>query len=143
MTDHTQPHAAPAATPPEPGGAGICHAQREWRRVLRDLPVTFVWAYDTAAILPDYDDSEPGMLPAGQLISFAEAAEDPGHYLCDLDDPAWVEKVALPRGRVMRYRPWCSATRLQAVLEAEHFHRLTTAAVRPSRWRRLVRGIVR
>ena len=54
---------------------------REWRRVLRDLPVTFVWAYDTAAILPDYDDSEPGILPAGQLISFAEVTEDPGHCL--------------------------------------------------------------
>lgn len=115
----------------------------EWRLVLCDLPVTFVWAYDTTAILPDYDDSEAGTLPAGQLVSFAEVAEDPGHFLCDLDDPAWVEKAALPRGRVMRFRPWCFATRLQVVLEAEDFHTLTTAAERPSRWRRRVRGMMR
>ena len=116
---------------------------REWRLVLSDVPVTFVWAYDTAAILPDYDDSEAGILPAGQLISFSEVTEDPGHFLCDLDDPAWVEKAALPRGRVTRFRPWCFATRLQVVLQAEHFHTLTTASERPSRWRRLVKGIRR
>lgn len=116
---------------------------REWRLVLSDLPVTFVWAYDTAAILPEYDDSEAGTLPAGQFVSFAEVTEDPGHFLCDLDDPAWVEKAALPRGRVMRFRPWCFATRLQVVLQAEDFYKLTTAAERPSRWRRLVRGIMR
>lgn len=116
---------------------------RVWRLVLCDLPVTFVWAYDTAAILPDYDDSEAGTLPAGQLISFAEVTEDPGHFLCDLDDPAWVEKAALPRGRVMRFRPWCFATRLQVVLQAEDFHTLTTAAERHSWWRRLVRRIMR
>ena len=45
---------------------------REWRLVLSDLPVTFVWAYDTTAILPDHDDSEAGPLPAGQLVSSVE-----------------------------------------------------------------------
>ena len=53
------------------------------------------------------------------------------------------EKAALPPGRVMRLRPWCSATRLQAVLQAEDYHTLTTAAARPPWWRRLCRRAMR
>lgn len=115
----------------------------EWRRTTCELPVTFVWAYDTTAILPDYYDSETGTLPAGQFIMFSEVAEDPGHYLCDLDDPSFVESVSLPTGRIQRFRPWCFATRLQAVLEADHYRTLTTAADRPSWLRRLFRRITR
>lgn len=115
----------------------------EWRRADFDLPVMFVWAYDTIAILPDYEDSEPGTLPAGQLVSCAEVTEDPGHFLCDLDDPTFVERAALPAGRVMRLRPWCFATRLQVVLQAEDLLTLTTPAERTSRWRRLLRRICR
>ncbi len=116
---------------------------REWRRVSSDLPVIFVWAYDTAAILDDYYDSEPGTLPAGQLILFSAVAEDPAHYLCDLDDPSFVENAALPAGRVMRFRPWCSATRLQAVLQVEHYHTQTAATERPSWLKRLIRRMTR
>lgn len=108
-----------------------------------DLPVTFVWAYDTSAILPDYYDSEVGILPAGQFVMFSETAELPGHLLCDLDDPSFVESVALPRGRIQRFRPWCFATRLQAVLGAPQYHNLTVPADRPSWSRRLLRLFTR
>ncbi len=116
---------------------------REWRRTNSELPVTFVWAYDTTAILPDYYDSETGRLPAGQFIMFSDVAEDPSHYLCDLDDPSFVESVSLPVGRIQRFRPWCFATPLQAVLEADHYRDLTTAAERPPWLRRLLRRITR
>lgn len=115
----------------------------EWRRTTAEVPATFVWAYDTTAILPDYYDSEIGKLPAGQLIMFSEFADESGHYLCDLDDPSFVERVSLPVGRIQRFRPFCFATRLQVVLEADHYRNLTTAAQRPSRLKRLLRCLMR
>lgn len=124
-------------------GIGSPQTTQEWRCVSADLPVTFVWAYDTIAILPDYDDSELGTLPAGQFIRFSEVAEVPGHYLCDLEDPSFVESTALPAGRIQRFRPWCFATSLQAVLQADHYHTLTTSAERPSWSQRLLRRISR
>ena len=117
--------------------------KRVWRRTTSELPVTFVWAYDTTAILPDYYDSETGRLPAGQFIMFSDVAEDPSHYICDLDDPSFVENASLPRGRIQRFRPWCFATRLQAVLGADHYRDLTIVAERPSWLRRLFRRITR
>ena len=74
---------------------------------------------------------------------FSDVTEDSGHYLCDLDDPSFVEKMSLPSGRIQRFKPWCSATRLQAVLEAVQYRDLTTLAERPSWLRRLFRRITR
>jgi hypothetical protein len=119
----------------------ISSISKEWRRVSSDLPVTFVWAYDTAAILLDYHDSESGILQEGQLIKFSGVVEDPCHYLCDLDDPSYVEKAALPTGRIQRFRPWCFATRLQVVLAADLYRNLTVSAERPSWTKRLLRRI--
>ncbi len=113
-----------------------------WRRVLADLSVTYVWAYDTAAILDDYYDSEMGILPAGQLVRFsAVAEEDPNYIICDLDNCRFIERTQLPQGRIFRFRPWCSATRLQAVIAVSDYKALTADAVRPSWWRRLFRRI--
>jgi hypothetical protein len=120
---------AGTATAPSP-------STHEWRRTSFDLRVTLVWAYDTTAILPDYDDSKSALLPAGQLLLFSAMADAPGHYLCDLDDPSFVERAALPKGRVQRFRPFCFATRLQAVLTADDYHIHTTPAARPARWHR-------
>lgn len=122
---------------------GDSKTQASWRRVLSNLSVTYVWAYDTAAILDDYDDSETGTLPAGQLIKFSAVSEDPEHLLCDLDDPKMVERTQLPRGRVMRFRPWCFATRLQVIVAAADYERLTTATERVSWLRRFFRNMMR
>ncbi|MEN3939802.1 hypothetical protein WJU23_00790 [Prosthecobacter sp. SYSU 5D2] len=116
--------------------------ESSWRRLNKDLKVTFVWAYDTVAILPEYDDSEPGILPSGQLIKFSESAEFEGHYLCDLDNPTFVESVALPEGRIHRFRPWCFATVLQAVISAEDYHQGTAEAARPAWFKRVIRRIL-
>ena len=112
-----------------------------WKRATADLSATFVWGYDTVAILDpeDYYDFEHGVLPAGQLLRFSADAQEPGFVLCDLDDPRTVERRALPAGRVLRQLPWCFATRLQAVVAASDYQRLTTDAERPSRLRRLAR----
>jgi len=113
-----------------------------WRRVLADVSVTYVWAYDTVAILDDYYDSEAGTLPAGQLVRFSAAAEkDPNYFICDLDDCRFIEHTQLPHGRIFRSRPWCSATRLQAVIAVPDYKALTADAVRPSWWQRLFRRI--
>jgi hypothetical protein len=113
--------------------------EQTWRRVVVDLPVTYVWAYDTVAILDDYYDSEAGTLPAGQLIRFSAAADDPSYFICDLDDPRFIERTQLPRHRVFRFRPWSSATTLQVVVAANDFHVSTDPARRPTRLRRLLR----
>ncbi|QIF01717.1 hypothetical protein [Roseimicrobium sp. ORNL1] len=118
---------------------------REWRRVSSDIPVTLVWAYDTVASLEleDCYDSEAATLPAGQLIMFSQVTEDPHLYLCDLDDPRFVEKAVLPTGRILRIWPYHSATRLQAVIEAEHYDKSTVPATRPSWSERLFRRLAR
>lgn len=110
-----------------------------WRRVLANLPVTYVWAYDTVAILDDYFDSETGILATGQLIRFSAVADDSNFFICDLDDSRFIERTQLPRGRIQRFRPWCFATRLQAVVAATDYETLTTGAERPTRWQRFLR----
>lgn len=117
-------------------------SQTTWRRVIADLHVTFVWAYDTVAILDDYYDSETGVLPSGQLLRFSGITEEsPDHVLCDLDDCRFVESACLPSGRVLRHGILCRATRLQAVLSLGDYQSLTTPAERPSRIARLIRRL--
>jgi hypothetical protein len=111
--------------------AALTEPARTWRRVLTDLSVTYVWAYDTVAILDDYYDSQPGILPSGQLIMFSAVADDLQHFICDLEDPRCVERRQLPRGRMFRFRPWCFTTRLQAVVAASDFHTLTAGTADP------------
>ena len=114
-------------------------ATQEWRRTVTDLQATYVWAYDTVAILDNYYDSEEGVLPLGQWIRFSAVSELPDHFLCDLDDPRFIEKHHLPSGRVQRFRPWCSATRIQAVVSALDFHAFTVESERPSWVQRVYR----
>ncbi|MCB1277460.1 hypothetical protein [Prosthecobacter sp.] len=114
-----------------------------WRRVLANLSVTYVWAYDTTAILDDYYDSEMGTLPAGQLIKFSAVSEQPDYILCDLDDPRMIERTQLSKGRVMRFRPWCFATRLQAVIAAADYEGLAIETERASWLRRFFRRMTR
>ena len=121
--------------------ATLTDPARIWRRVLADLSVTYVWAYDTVAILDDYYDSQPGILPSGQLIMFSAVADDPQHFICDLDDPRFIERRQLPRGRMFRFRPWSFTTRLQAVVATSDFHALTAATARPSWFQRLLRFV--
>lgn len=112
----------------------------DWRRTTTEIHVTLVWGYDTVAILDDYDDSEVATLPVGHLIAFSQITdESPDHVLCDIDDHRRAERDCLAPGRVMRYRPWCFATRLQAVLRASDFHSFTVPARRPSWFRRVLR----
>lgn len=112
----------------------------QWRRVIAEIPVTLVWAYDTIAILDDYHDSEAARLPAGHFIAFSQATEEsPLHVLCDIDDPERAERQCLAPGRVMRDRPWCSATRLQAVMLENDLRALTVPEPRPSRVQRFLR----
>ena len=113
-----------------------------WRRTIADLDVTFVWAYDTIAILDEYYDSEAGVLPSGQLLRFSAITEEsPDHVLCDLDDCRFVESACLPSGRVLRHGMLCRATRLQAVLLRGDYQSATTPAERPSWFARLIRRL--
>lgn len=99
------------------------------RRVLEPLQVTYVWAYDTLAILPEYDDSEGDVLPAGALISESERQQH--HVLCDLKDRKIIEKNQLPKKRIFRFFPWCFATPLQAVIRNEDFETKTEPVENP------------
>jgi len=131
--EHTNPRMIADTTESTPPTANL------WRRSLADLPVTYVWAYDTTAILDEYDDSEAGVLPAGQWLRFSAVAELPEYLLCDLDNPRFIEKSQLPPGRVFRYRPWCFATRLQVVVRATDFRDFTVESERPSLIQRFFR----
>ena len=131
--EHTNPRMIADTTESTPPTANL------WRRSLADLPVTYVWAYDTTAILDEYDDSEAGVLPAGQWLRFSAVAELPEHFLCDLDDPRFIEKHHLPSGRVQRFRPWCFATRIQFVVSVSDFHEFTIESERPSWFHRICR----
>ena len=114
----------------------------KWRRTTAEIHVTLVWGYDTVAILDDYYDSEEATLTDGHLIAFSQITdESPDHVLCDIDDHRRAERECLASGRVRRYRPWCFATRLQAVLRASDFHSFTVPARRPSWFRRVLRFI--
>lgn len=113
----------------------------QWRLVLADLSATYVWAYDTNVILDDYEDSETGILPAGQLIKWSSVSEKPDHFLCDLDNPKAIERTQLPKGRIMRFRPWCFATQLQVVIAAADYDALTIDAERASWSQRFFRRI--
>lgn len=114
----------------------------EWRRTTAEIHVTLVWGYDTVAILDDNYDSEEATLPAGHLIAFSQiTAESPDLVLCDIDDHRRAERECLAPGRVVRHRPWCFATRLQAVLPANDFHCFTVPARRPSWFRRVLRVV--
>ncbi len=113
-----------------------------WRKTMAPVAVTIVWAYDTSAILDDYHDSQEGTLSAGQLIKFSQVIEESSdHLLCDLDDPGFVERECLAPGRVLRYRPWCFATRLQVVMARHDYEASTAEARRPSWLHRLMRKI--
>jgi hypothetical protein len=127
---HTNPRMIAETTESTPPASNL------WRRSLVDLRVAYVWAYDTTAILAEYDDSEAGVLPAGQSLRFSAVAEQPEHFLCDLDDPRFIEKHHLPSGRVHRFRPWCFATRIQAVIRKSDYHQFTVESERPSRLKR-------
>lgn len=112
----------------------------DWRRTTAEIHVTLVWGYDTVAILDDYYDSEEATLRVGHLIAFSQVTdESPGHVLCDIDDHRRAERECLASGRVMRHRPWCFATRLQAVLRADDFHSFTVPVRRPSWFRHVLR----
>lgn len=82
------------------------------------------------------------MLPIGHLIAFSQITdESPNHVLCDIDDHLKAERECLAAGRVMRRRPWCFASPLQAVLQASDYHSFTVPARRPSWLRRILRLI--
>ncbi len=91
----------------------------QWRQTVRPLNVTYLWWYDTVAILPEYDDTEMGILPAGEFIRFA--ASEGGKTICYLHDPKRIEKSQLPSGRIHRFRPFAFATPLQAILDDDDF----------------------
>ena len=117
-------------------------SQATWRRTIADLDVTFVWAYDTVAILDDYYDSEAAVLPSGQLLRFSAITEEsPDHVLCDLDDCRFVESACLPGGRLLRNGMLCRATRLQAVLSLGDYQSATMPAERPPWLIRLIRRL--
>ena len=110
--------------------------------MIADLDVTFVWAYDTIAILDDYYDSEMGVLPSGQLLRFSAITEEsPDHVICDLDDCRFVESACLPSGRVFRWGPFCRDTPLQVVLSLSDYQSLTAPAERPPWFARLFRRL--
>jgi hypothetical protein len=114
----------------------------EWRRTTAEIHVTLVWGYDTVAILDDYYDSEEATLPVGHLIAFSQITDESlDHVLCDIDDHRRAQRECLAPGRVMRHRPWCLATRFQAVLLASDFHSFTVPARRLSWFRRVLRVI--
>jgi len=104
-----------------------------WRKSLDHLDVTYVWAYDTSAILDDYNDSHDGIFPKSFLLKPSEVTEDGHHVLCDVADHGLLERTCLPKNRVMRYRPWCWATPLQIVLTLEDFQKRTEETVKPGR----------
>jgi hypothetical protein len=91
----------------------------QWRQTVRPLNVTYLWWYDTVAILPEYDDTENGILPAGEFIRFFDS--EGGKTICDLHDPKRIEKCQLPAGRIRRFRPFAFATPLQAILDDDDF----------------------
>ena len=84
-----------------------------WREPIEDLAVTFTWCYDTVAILPEYDDSERGILPAGTLVRESERDDAEGFVIADIRDAKLIERSQLPKGRVKRFFLFCRATPLQ------------------------------
>ena len=93
------------------------------RRAIEPIKATYVWAYDTVAILPDYDDSHEGILPAGALVSQSETIS--GSVLCDLKNRKEIERNQLPKKRIFRLPIWCHATPLQVVISKNDFETKT------------------
>lgn len=114
--------------------------EQSWRITLADLRVTYLWWYDTFAILPEYEDTHEGLLPAGNFIRMSGASECDDRLICDLHNAKFIERNCLPKNRIQRLRPFCYATPLQVLLTPGDFATLTTKMEPPQRawaWFRL------
>jgi len=85
----------------------------EKRLICEQIRVIYRWWYDTLAILDDYSDAEDGVLPAGCIVTAAQFSPDAQSVLCDLENAQHLEKMQLPKGRVIR-KCLCRPTPLQA-----------------------------
>ena len=92
-----------------------------WYMVKEDIEVTYLWWYDTIAILPEYDDTENGLLPKGEKVRISEDKGCEPNILLDLENHKNLKKSQLPKKRIQETLLLCKATPLQAIITKQQF----------------------
>lgn len=86
-----------------------------------DIKVKYFWWYDTVAILPEYDDTEIGILPKNELVEISEDEYEDGYIVLDLMNHKKLKKTQIPKGRIYEIFLGCKATPLQALVTQQEF----------------------
>lgn len=92
-----------------------------WYITKEDIKVTYIWWYDTIAILAEYDDSENGILPKGEKVRVAKDESCQPNIILDLENHKRLKKSQLPQKRVQESFLLCKPTPLQAIITKEQF----------------------
>ena len=93
----------------------------EWLQCKEDTKVLYLWWYDTAAILDEYDDSEEGVLPKGELVKISNDVTYDGMITLDLKNHKKLMRSQLPKDRVHKIFLFCTPTPLTAVVSKDVF----------------------
>ncbi|MCM8527250.1 MAG: hypothetical protein NE327_12085 [Lentisphaeraceae bacterium] len=92
-----------------------------WYVTTEDLNVVYYWCYDTVLILPEYEDSEEGILPKGEHVKVSQDKGWDAYILLDLKNSKKLKKSQLPKGKVAEIFLYCKATPLQAFVTPQQF----------------------
>ena len=96
--------------------------KENWYKNKSDLNVKYLWWYDTIAILDEYDDTEDGVLPMGELVKISEDKYLEEYLVLDLKNHKKLIMSQLPKGRVHKTFMLCNPTPLQALVTKDAFN---------------------
>ena len=85
----------------------------------KDIKVKYLWWYDTIAILPEYDDTEIGILPKDELVEISGDEYEDGYIVLNLMNHKKLKKTQISKGRISEVFLFCKATPLQALVTPE------------------------